>query len=402
LPLAAGLAACALTLCLVRSWRIDFPYSIDFQVYWLAGKRVAHGEGAALYAAGGGPAQGTPQAMAAHEFKNVPVVAWAFAPFASLPYLEAKRAFWWLSLVCLVAGGALAGVGLLPRGAGSGAERALTGAALALACDPAHVSLRHGQTTPLILLLLTGAWVAARRAAPRAEGALLALAATVKIPVLALVALASFRARWRTLLAFGLVSAAVVCASFLLFGPALHGAYLRGLAEHAGTVMPGHNNQSVASVAQRLLSDAPVNDWTPRLRTPPVRWATTATTLLLGLAFCWGLLARRRSPLDDGLDGAGALSFGLLALPVAWDHYFLLLVPAVVAVVAAFAARGLLSRPLVSTALFLAVLAIFLPTPERLLQVGESLGPAAGLLLSHQAMGASLLLLMSAAARRVP
>ena len=117
------LAVLALTLCVVRSWRIDYPYSIDFQVYWLAGKRVAHGEGASLYAAGGGPDDGTPLRMAAHEFKNVPLVAWAFAPFASLPYLEAKRAFWWLSLACLVAGGALGGAGLLSRRAGTRAPR---------------------------------------------------------------------------------------------------------------------------------------------------------------------------------------------------------------------------------------------------------------------------------------
>jgi hypothetical protein len=41
----------------------------------------------------------------------------------------------------------------------------------------------------------------------------------VKLPVLALVALAGLRARWRTLLAFALVAAASVLLSFLLFAP---------------------------------------------------------------------------------------------------------------------------------------------------------------------------------------
>jgi hypothetical protein len=62
--------------------------------------------------------------------------------------------------------------------------------------------------------------------------------------------------------------------------------------------------------------------------------------------------------------------------------------------------RGLLARPLVSAALFLSVLALTLPTPERVLQVAPSLGTSAGLLLSHQALGAALLLLLAAAARR--
>ena len=400
LLLAAGLFALALALCVTRSWQIDFPYSIDFQVYWLAGKRVAAGEGAALYAAGGGAPAGTPQAMAAHEFKNLPVLAWGFAPFASLPYLEAKRAWWWLSLACLVAGGALAGAGVLPARAGSTAERALCGAALALALDPAHVALRHGQTTPLILLVLAGAWTAMRRRAQGVEGTLLALASAVKLPLLALVGLAGLRARFKTLLAFAAVLGALVLVSLALFGPELHRQYVAGLSEHAGTVMPGHNNQSAAAVAQRLLSDAPVNDWTPRALAPPVRRTARVGTLLLCLAFVWGALGRRRGSWDDGLDAAGALCLGLLVLPVAWDHYFLLLLPAILAAVAGFAALGLLGKPLLSAALFLAVLAIGLPTPHRVLELAETLGRPAALLLSHQALGAALLLLLASAARR--
>lgn len=400
LLLAAGLAASALALCVARSWQIDFPYSIDFQVYWLAGKRVAAGEAADLYAAGGGEAAGTPQVMAAHEFKNLPLVAWGFAPFALLPYLEAKRAWWWLSLVCLAGGGGLAGAGVLPARAGSRAERALAGAALALAFDPAHVALRHGQTTPLILAVLAGAWTAMRRHAHGLEGALLALAAAVKLPMLALVALAGVRARWRTLSGVVVVSALLLVTSLLAFGPALHRQYLAGLAEHAGTVMPGHNNQSLAAVAHRLLTQAPVNEWTPRPLAPPVRRAALSLSLLLSGAFAWGALAPRRRPEDDGLDAAGACCLGLLVLPVAWDHYFLLLVPPILAVAAAFASAGLLRRPLVSLALFLAVLSIGLPTPHRALLVAESLGSPAALLLSHQALGASVLLLLASAARR--
>ena len=50
--MAAALAALlSLALLGVRSWRIDYPYSIDFQVYWLAGSRVATGEAASLYEA---------------------------------------------------------------------------------------------------------------------------------------------------------------------------------------------------------------------------------------------------------------------------------------------------------------------------------------------------------------
>lgn len=371
-------------------------------MYWLAGKRVAEGRGADLYAAGGGPAEGTPAPMAAHEFKNLPLLAWGFAPFAVLPYLEAKRAWWWLSLGCLAAGGALAGAGVLPRRTGTGAERALCGVALTLVLDPAHVALRHGQTTPAILLLLAASWTAQRRRAQARGGALLALAASVKLPLLALLPLDLLRRRWRAVAGFLGALTAVACLSLLLFGPALHRQYLAGLAEHAGTVMAGHNNQSLAATANRLLTPAPVNDWTPRPISPAVRRVARTIAGLLALALLFGVLAPRRGRDDDGLDAAGALCLGLLVLPVAWDHYFLLLVPAILATTAGLEGLCLLRRPLVGGALALALLAIALPTPHRLLLVAESLGPPAGLILSHQAMGAAILLTLAMAARRAP
>lgn len=338
--------------------------------------------------------------MAAHEFKNLPLLAWGFAPFAALPYLEAKRAFWWLSLGCLAAGGALAGAGVLPRRTGTGTERALCGLALTLALDPSHVALRHGQTTPAILLLLAASWAAMRCGAEARGGALLAVAASVKLPLLALAPLDLLRRRWRAVAGFLVALCALAGLSLLLFGPSLHRQYLRGLAEHAGTVMAGHNNQSLAAAANRVLTPAPVNDWTPRPMAPRVRDTTRVASFLFALALLWGILAPRRGRDDDGLDASGALCFGLLALPVAWDHYFLLLVPAILATAAALEGMGLLRRPLVGGALALAVLAIALPTPHRLLLVAESLGPAAGLLLSHQAMGATILFALAMAARR--
>ena len=54
LLLAAVLAVSALALCVARSWRIDFPYSIDFQVYWLAGKRGCNRTASLLGCGAGG------------------------------------------------------------------------------------------------------------------------------------------------------------------------------------------------------------------------------------------------------------------------------------------------------------------------------------------------------------
>ena len=112
LALAAALLACGLLA--VRSWKIDHPYSIDFQVYWLAGSRVAAGDAAALYEPGGGPDEGVPLEMPRFEFKNLPIVSVAFVPFASLDYVSAKRVFWWISFGALLGSAVLLGRFVLP------------------------------------------------------------------------------------------------------------------------------------------------------------------------------------------------------------------------------------------------------------------------------------------------
>src|SRR2546422_71463 len=123
---AAALVCAALSvgLLVARSWTIDYPYSIDFQAYWLAGSRVSPGEAEHLYAPGGGPERGTPQEMAAHEFKNLPIVALGFAPLARWPYLEAKRVFWWVGLASILATGIVLGVFVLPSWLGGPVARA--------------------------------------------------------------------------------------------------------------------------------------------------------------------------------------------------------------------------------------------------------------------------------------
>ena len=97
------LAVASVCLLVARSWRIDQPYSIDFQTYWLAGSRVAAGEAEDLYRPGGGPAEGIPLELPANEFKNLPIVSALFVPFARTAYLTAKRIFWWVGLGALAA-----------------------------------------------------------------------------------------------------------------------------------------------------------------------------------------------------------------------------------------------------------------------------------------------------------
>ncbi|HZN55854.1 MAG TPA: glycosyltransferase family 87 protein [Candidatus Polarisedimenticolaceae bacterium] len=391
-----ALAAGALALLFARAWRIDYPYSIDFQTYWLAGARVIDGRAADLYAAGGGPADGTPAAMGAGEFKNLPIVAAAFAPFGLLDYATAKRTFWWLSLLSLAGTAWLLGRFVLPVEIGSTASRCALAFAPLAAMAPAHIALRHGQTTPLVALALAGSLAATVRRRPAPAGVALAVACLVKFPPLAIVPLDLARRRLRAAAACAAAIAAVVVASIAAFGPPLHHAYLAGIAEQAGRVMPAHNNQSLAATATRLSHRVEPSAWTPRPLPRDAAIATAIGAAALLAAVAAGVAGKGRRV---EAEHAAVLAAGILLLPVAWDHYFLMLAPAAIALAGVLWARGALARPGILAAAAAGAALLGLPTPARLLEGGPSPLPVA-IVLSHYFAGALVLLGLAVASLR--
>ena len=407
-PLLPALAAAVLAMSLLalRAWNIDYDYSIDFQAYWLGGQRIATGMAPDLYAAGGGPAEGTPQALVANEFKNIPLVAAAFAPLARLPYPMAKRVFWWINLAAVMGTALVLGFGVLPSGWGPPLQRSLICLAALAVMAPTHIALRHAQTTPLITLLLALALAAALRQRNADSGLLLALALLIKWPPAFIVAADFVRGRTRSALAFTAVVVSAVALSVILFGTSLHSAYLDGVTANIGTVMTGHNNQSVAAVVTRLGGDAPVRDWTPRAMAPWARGITAVVSLALLAGVILSLRptsGRAAAARTRRLEFAALSALGIVLLPVAWDHYFMMLVPGLVAVAVVLSDDGLLGRPPVFLLLAASVAALALPSPTFVLDAAPGLGPLGGMLLSHYFAGAlGVMALVAVAARRPP
>ena len=408
----AGLAlAAALALLVSRSWRIDQPYSIDFRVYHAAGQRVAAGQARALYEPLEVDDSGQRLALPRNEFKNVPLVALLFTPFAGLPYLEAKRVFWFVSLGCLGGAGWMTGRALARLSGRTDAVLPLAVTALLAASAPAHIALRHGQLTPIALVGLAGFLALAARGRDAAGGAVLAGACLLKIPLLAPVAGPLLRGRFRLVAGFAACGAGAVLLSVALFGWPLHAAYLGHLLSHATTGISGHNNQSLEGVFQRLLAGGGLQDWTPRAETPAVFAARWGTGLILAAGL---LVAMRRARNGEparrfALEAGGFVCLGLLLSPVAWDHYFLFAVAALPWFAwAASSSPSLRSAPLRvlgagrGSALawaggLVAAPLLLLPTPRRVLE-SEAPGLAGQILLCHYAAGAAALLLFSSAA----
>ena len=396
--LAAGAAVFALAVLLVRSWRIDYPYSIDFQTYWLAGSRVLHGEAGKLYEPGGGEPAGLPASLAASEFKNMPIVAVAFAPFGAAPYLPAKRAFWWLSLGALFATAWVAGRWLVPEAVGPVAARCLGAFAVIAVMAPTHTALRHGQTTPFVALLVAVWWALLVRGRAAWAGAALAGACLIKFPPFALLALDALRARWRAVGACLGALAGVGLLSVVLFGPALHRIYASGVLEQGGQVMTGHNNQSLTATVTRVFEPVPLNDWTPRPAPPAATWALRLVALVLAVGAGFHMRKVRDLSLTRlPYEGLAASALGVVVLPVAWDHYFLLLAPGMIAAGAALMVRG--ERGLLF-GLGAAYVLIGVPTPAAWLERASTSGAVDGLLVSHYFVGAVVAIVVALVALR--
>jgi len=179
----------------------------------------------------------------------------------------------------------------------------------------------------------------------------------------------------------------------MLFGAGLHATWARALLSNSGTVMTGHNNQSAAAVAARLVGVAPTRDWTPREKTPAER-ALGAGLAALALAPAAGLLLRaalRRSRPDGRLLAFPLLAGAIVALPVAWDHYLLLLAAPAAALLAGLDERGLLRRWDILAALGTGALLLLLPTPGFVIDLRSHPGPGGAALLSHGFLGAVLI-----------
>jgi alpha-1,2-mannosyltransferase len=244
-----------------------------------------------------------------------PLLAELLIPASLLPYGIAAR-LWLLVLV----GGVAAAIWLLREQAKrlTGAPNGLLAAGLVLTSGPVLAGIGVGNLSVLLLpgFLLLLRWEGQKQRATQA-GVLLALLSWLKVYPLVLFGYYAVRGEWRvvrrgalTFLALGLVQ--LPFANWA-------GAMLRALL-------------STSTNAPSLWQDQP-------LRLVPVRLVATAPTaataagdllvLLVGSMTAYGLWRRRH--LRDAW--AVALGFGwclaalVLVLPLAWDHYYLWVLP---------------------------------------------------------------------------
>ena len=191
--------------------------------------------------------------------------------------------------------------------------------------EPFRYALFLNQTHILFLFLTVAALVSARRY-PILAGLLLAVAAAVKItPGFLLLYWLCTRQR-KAALSFVLSSVALAALTLLAVGPNLLSAYLHELAEVSDVLLVAFNNQSLAAWLLAHTHPEELFVW----RIYPLGTAAKLASMLfcIGSSILGGLLDRRSDPAQPASPPVGAVIAMLgatMGTPIAWTHYFILL-----------------------------------------------------------------------------
>jgi alpha-1,2-mannosyltransferase len=277
----------------------------DFDTFWRSARAFL--EGGDVYATGA-------------ELENLNPPFWVLL-ISPLGLLEPLVAYRWFILATLVVT-----VGYLAWVAGELRLRpawAVVGAVMLVLSSPLLSTLALGQIYPFLALGLVVAWFADRRGRDGVSGCALGLVVALKPSLAPVLLWPLVRRRWRAgaaALAAG-VAATLVGAAVVGFGATLD--WLRLLSDSPASAY--WDNASLPSAAARLFTDNPYAAHVAVL--PWTVWVASA----LGIAVIALTAARTRWDPEMGLWALVAAS--LLAAPIAWHNYLVLLAPGVLLLV---------------------------------------------------------------------
>lgn len=314
-----------------------FGFQISEPAFLFADFYKAYYPAAQAVLAEDGP-QGLAQSMrqGAGGFVNLPVLAYLFAPFALLPSAAAGSVFFLLGVLAT-----LAACLVLSRLAGLDRDRSLILLFLFAACGPLHNSLREGNTTHFILLLLVlGIWML-RRKQDFAAGLIFGFAALIKLPLLLLGIYFVARGRWRVGMGGASIGLLAGLASIGIFGWDLHlHWYEHSIKPFAETPMAAFNVQSVQGFIARLQHGGLyLLNWDPHPLDPALRRASSLTVMFLMLTAAAVIAWPRRWRRGNGMPTPASaiielevcivILVAMMTSTVSWSHYYLwMLLPA--------------------------------------------------------------------------
>jgi alpha-1,2-mannosyltransferase len=280
---------------------------LDFRVFWHSANALLDGKN--LYFDTGAPDSSA----------NPPIWTVLMSPLALFKTLFAYRLF-----VVLTVPVTIGYLVWMASEIGLQVEWALVGSSALLLSHPMLKTLALGQMYPFLALGLVAAWVGDRKDRPLLTGVALGLVVAVK-PLLAPVLLWPLVSRkWKVLVSTICTGAAASLAAEIVAGP---GATLDWLSYVSSRRPDGFwDNNTIPGAATRIFAE---NDWVEPIATVP--WALPVAYLVAIGVIILTAVAAHRDP-EMGLWALVAAS--LLASPIAWHTYLVLLGPAVLLLLA--------------------------------------------------------------------
>ncbi|MBD1889419.1 glycosyltransferase family 87 protein [Coleofasciculus sp. FACHB-SPT9] len=257
-------------------------------------------------------------------FVNIPIIAYLFTPFSLLSQQNAHVLLMFLSCIAILFTYYL----LIKLGELTTGKQKIALLGLFAINGPLYYNLREGNSTHFVLLLLIAAFFCIQAKREIWTGALLAIAALIKIPLFLFGVYFVMRSRWRVVAGFSAALLAIVGASILLFGFDLHQTWFEMCIQpYAGKPIAAYNSQSLDSFLARLLTDGGLTKWLPLevgLGFKLVRYALLSLLFGATIWICW----RSKKPVtleEENLELSVVLCLALLTSPISWTHYYLLL-----------------------------------------------------------------------------
>ena len=350
------LVACVMALELLGFWVSTPGYRFcDFlSAYYPAGQAMLRHDHNALRAL---------TSRGVFGFVNIPVVAYLFAPYGVFGRHVAIALFTLTGL-----GFTVGSWFLLTRMLRLDLKAFWLLILLFLASGPLMNAIRLGNTSQMILFTLIAGLMLIRAGRSGAAGAVLGVAAVIKLPLILLGLFFMFRRDWRGVAGFSAVGVITGLLSLALFGWSdnLHW-FQTSVVEFNQYWLPSFNVQSIAGFLLRLDAHARISEWVPQM---PTLGQKLVAHIFTGLIFLLAALASVRLPTKMGAVNATEASqrrdlqyllvicLCLISSPLSWSHYYLwLLIPT------AFLLEGQLPLFNSQTARWVGWVAIALVTP---------------------------------------
>jgi alpha-1,2-mannosyltransferase len=279
---------------------------LDFDTFWRSARAMLEGQN--IYDTGGKTLN-----------LNPPVWTVLISPLGLLEPITAYRAFVLISLVVTV--GYLAWTVEELR---LGPAWTAVGIVMLLLSSPLLATLALGQVYPVLALGLVASWMADRREKHAVSGAALGFVVALKPSLLPVLLWPLVRRRWRSLVAALVSGAVATLVGVVALGPGATFDYIGVLRE--SVVSPYWDNASLPAAAARLFTE---NQFAQNVATLP--WMV-AVGYALGISAILLTAVRVRHGPEVGLWVLVAAS--LLASPIAWHNYLVLLGPGVLLLLA--------------------------------------------------------------------